>query len=250
MSRLVVMVGAVIITVITIVGLNLFFDEGGETSALLINKSGTEEKWISEQAFMWLFFFVALGELLIRYIATSKEKRLLGLHLLPEKESDIITVEDLPHIYKKARKADDDNFLSKMIMRVVRQFQTSKSSEEAKGMLNSSIDLSLHEVDLRYNFLRYIMWLIPTLGFIGTVRGISAGLSRAAEEANKGNTENLLYIVSIDLGVAFYTTLLSLILSGILVFIMHLVQGEEEGALNKSGQYCIDHLIIKLYIKK
>lgn len=250
MNRFTAFLGSLVATLLTVVGLNLFFDEGGDTSALLINKSKEGNVWISEQSFMWLFFFIGIGELTIRYICSSKEKRLLDLKLLPEKESDIITSVDLPDIYRKARKVDDNTFLSKLIMRIVRQFQTSKSSEQAKGMLNSTLDLCLHEIDLRYNFLKYIMWLIPTLGFIGTVRGISMGLSKAAEQANNGETDNLLYLVSMELGVAFYTTLLSLFLSGILVLIVHLVQGREEGYLNKSGQYCIDHLIIKLYNNK
>jgi biopolymer transport protein ExbB/TolQ len=91
------------------------------------------------------------------------------------------------------------------------------------------------------------MWVIPTVGFIGTVRGIAAGLNRAALESHQGNTDDLLYIVSMDLGVAFYTTMLALVMSGVLVLVMHIAQGREEGALNQSGQYCLDHLINKLY---
>ena len=91
------------------------------------------------------------------------------------------------------------------------------------------------------------MWVIPTLGFIGTVRGIALGLQTAAEQSNTGKTDDLLYVVSTDLAVAFHTTLLALIMSGILVLIMHICQGREEGALNRSGQYCIDHLVNRLY---
>jgi hypothetical protein len=32
-----------------------------------------------------------------------------------------------------------------------------------------------------------------------------------------------------------------------LVFIQNLVQGREENALNKAGQYCLDNLINRLY---
>ena len=114
-------------------------------------------------------------------------------------------------------------------------------------MLDSSLELFLHEIDLRYNMLRYIMWVIPTIGFIGTVRGIALGLNTAAAESNLGNTDDLLYVVSSDLSVAFYTTMLALVMSGVLVLIMHICQGREEGGSNRSGPYCIDHLINKLY---
>jgi len=49
------------------------------------------------------------------------------------------------------------------------------------------------------------------------------------------------------LAVAFYTTLLALIQAAILVFIMHIVQAQEERSLNLSGQYCLDNLINRLY---
>jgi len=57
----------------------------------------------------------------------------------------------------------------------------------------------MHEIDLRYSMLRYLTWLIPSLGFIGTV-----------------------------------------------VLLQSLVQAKEERALNEAGQYCLDHLILRL----
>jgi biopolymer transport protein ExbB/TolQ len=163
-------------------------------------------------------------------------------------QSVVLTSNDLPELYKRAKKAGDD-YLPRLIQRIVRQFQMSKSTEQANSVMDSTLELFLHEIDLKYNMLRYIMWVIPTIGFIGTVRGIAAGLNRAALESRAGNSEDLLYVVSVDIGVAFYTTLLSLVMSGLLVLVMHICQGREEGALNKSGQYCIDHLINKLYTK-
>ena len=50
-----------------------------------------------------------------------------------------------------------------------------------------------------------------------------------------------------QLGVAFYTTLLALLQSTVLMLAMHLVQGREEGALNRVGQYCLRNLINRLY---
>jgi len=38
-----------------------------------------------------------------------------------------------------------------------------------------------------------------------------------------------------------------LVMASILVFILNLVQGKEENALNKAGQYCLDNLINRLY---
>lgn len=202
--------------------------------------------WFSEQAFMWLFFYLGVGELTLRLLASGRERRQNKRGFLPEDDSVILTEKELPEVYSRAKRYRE-SYLPRLIMRVVRQFQISKSADQANGVLDSSLELFLHEIDLKYNMLRYIMWVIPTIGFIGTVRGIALGLSTAAAESHAGRTEDLLYVVSNDLGVAFYTTLLALLMSGVLVLIMHICQGREEGALNQSGQYCIDHLINKLY---
>jgi len=41
-----------------------------------------------------------------------------------------------------------------------------------------------------------------------------------------------------------------LIMSSILVFLMHLSQGKEEGNVNSIGQYCLDNLINRLLEQK
>lgn len=240
---------AVVLGVMTVVALNLSLSGGAGAAMLLINKSGDSFVWFSEQSVMWMFFYLGMGELVLRFVASAREGRQLKKRLLPEGESVILTPKEVPDLYKRAKQAGD-GYLPQMIQRVTRQFQISKSVDQANSVLNSSLDLFLHEIDLSYNMLRYITWVIPTVGFIGTVRGIALGLSTAALESKSGNVDDLLFIVSSDLGVAFYTTLLSLVMSGVLVLVMHICQGREEGGLNRSGHYCIDHLINKLYNPK
>jgi len=53
--------------------------------------------------------------------------------------------------------------------------------------------------------------------------------------------------VTRNIGFHFLLTLLALLLSAVLVFLMHIAQGREESALNRAGQYCLDNLINKLY---
>jgi len=246
MIRLLTAIIAVLLGLATVAILNFALPGGSSAAKFLVNKSDSGMVWFSEQAFMWLFLYLGMGELLLRMIASSRERRQNKRGFLPEDESVILTDNELPAVYSRAKQYEK-SYLPRLIMRVVRQFQISKSADQANGVLDSSLELFLHEIDLKYNMLRYIMWVIPTIGFIGTVRGIALGLSTAAAESHAGRTDDLLYVVSSDLGVAFYTTLLALLMSGVLVLIMHICQGREEGALNQSGQYCIDHLINKLY---
>ena len=130
---------------------------------------------------------------------------------------------------------------------MVTQFQTNRSVEQANAILNSSLELFLHEIDLRYSMVRYSVWVIPTLGFIGTVIGISLALAFAG--AADLQDPLLLAELTKRLAVAFNTTLLALVMSAILVLIQHVVQAFEERALNDAGQYCLDNLINRLYVE-
>lgn len=111
-------------------------------------------------------------------------------------------------------------------------------------MLDSSLDLFIHKLDLRYNLLRYLSWLIPTLGFLGTVIGIAHAMAFAGSGAVE--MDSLLTPTTQKLAVAFYTTMLALMQSGILVLLMSSLQSSEEQVINDSGQYCLENFVLRL----
>ena len=201
------------------------------------------------QNILWVAFFVGLGELSIRWRAGRLEASQIERGYLPEDEETVLRPgADLTPIYQKVRasKYRETCFVPRLIERCVLGFNISHSADQTNSLLNSSLELYLHEIDLRYNITRYITWLIPSLGFIGTVIGIMLALNYAGDRANVESAD-MLYQVTERLGVAFSTTLLALIMASILVFIQNVVQGNEETALNRAGQYCLDNLINRLY---
>ncbi len=218
--------------------------------ALLIDRDrGTYP--LTVQNVMWVVFLLGLGELFVRWREAWAERRQLRAGYLPEDETTVLQPPDLRRIYARARdaarpgSAGARRFLPRLIQRVAIQFQTSRSVEQASTLLNSSLELFLHEIDLRYSMTRYIIWLIPSLGFIGTVIGISLALAYAGQVDLQDPT--LLAELTKRLAVAFNTTLLALVMSAVLVLIQHVVQAREEGVLNQVGQYCLDNLINRLY---
>jgi biopolymer transport protein ExbB/TolQ len=204
------------------------------------------------QNLQWLVFFLGLGELWVRLGAGRAEAMQLAAGLLPEDDESMLRVKDLAPIYSRisAHAASRQFNLQRLIRRVALQFQSSRSVDQANSILNSSLELMQHEIDLRYNMLRYIVWLIPTLGFIGTVIGIAFSLAGAANMPPIQDSEKVqewVRALTVNLGVAFNTTFVALLLAAILVFVMHIAQAREEQALNSAGQYCLDNLIIRLY---
>ena len=210
------------------------------------------------QNLTWIIFFGGCGELFVRIQRATVEDNQLKKNLLPEDDSTMLRSEDLGEFYEAANTNPrvQNCFLQRLISRTILQFQSSRSVDQANTLMNSSVELFQHELDLNYHMLRYIVWLIPTLGFIGTVVGIAlalnetgASLSSGAGGASMTQNPELLVAMTKNLGVAFYTTLLALLLSAVLVFILHVAQAREERALNKAGQYCLDNLINRLYEK-
>lgn len=199
---------------------------------------------MSVQAFMWVAFFLGLGELWIRNRGVRSEEWLLKIGLLPEDERTMLTAEKLGPIYIRARQMPPDAILPTLLRRLVKEFRKSLSVDRVNTLLDSSLELMLHRLDLRYTALRYLVWAIPTLGFLGTVIGIADALSFAGSGALQ--PDQLLMPTTQKLGVAFYTTLLALLQSGGLMLGLNLVQASEEKVLNDAGEYCLENLVIRL----
>ena len=204
------------------------------------------------QNVMWLMFFFGLGELWVRFNRATDETAQFGKSLLPEDDSTLLRAKDLVPMYKSIVRAKQSRYfrLQRLILRITQQFQISRSIEQANSLLNSSLELMQHEIELKYNMLRYLVWLIPTLGFLGTVIGIALALSAAGNVPDLDNAAAVqawFGLMTAKLGIAFSTTLVALILSAMLVFLLHIAQGKEEVALNSAGQYCLDNLINRLY---
>lgn len=247
-------VGAVFIALCTI----LF--GGSHLHEILFGGSGNQDSAplpvpfpFTVQNFMWLMFFLGCGEIWTRFRQTGLDQAPMQHKLLPEDPEMMLRANDLGPIYRRVKEGayEEDAFLPRLIRRTILQFQSSRSVDQANSLLNSTLELCQHEIELRYNMLRYLVWLIPTLGFIGTVIGIARALSmtKGVDFNDQTAMETMMGSMTSALGVAFYTTLLALLQSAALVFAVHVVQAREERVLNRAGQYCLDNLINRLYEK-
>jgi biopolymer transport protein ExbB/TolQ len=86
--------------------------------------------------------------------------------------------------------------------------------------------------------IRYIVWAIPSIGFIGTVRGIGSALA-LAYQAMEGNITG----VTQSLGIAFNSTFVALLLSLVLMLLVHQLQLLQERLVIESQDYAETHLI-------
>lgn len=202
------------------------------------------------QDIMWLIFFMGITLILERIKSIKKEDIHMNKNYLPEEFQTIIDDEVLTHIIRKSKDVSHHSnaVLPYMILQISLQFRTNNSISITTDFLSKQIDLFLHSIELNYSKLKYIIWVIPSIGFMGTVYGI--GL--AVVELGEGNLSDpaLLTKMASHLGVAFNTTLLALVLSVILQFFVQQIESKEESLINEFGKYILDNLINKLVEKK
>lgn len=123
----------------------------------------------------------------------------------------------------------------------LRKTQSTRAFEEYFRIRS---DIDSEELESSYADLRYFTWLIPTLGFIGTVMGIGIGIKGFAviiENAqNFSEVQTYLPTVTGHLGTAFDTTLLALGLSIMAVFYMSFSLKRDEQLLENIDNFCFD----------
>ena len=228
--------------------------EDPRLAALLLDLYGEFPYPLTIQNIMWIVFFIGAGELLHRYLEGRLEGEQLVKRLLPEDEQTVLSQKNLGQFYRAIRQSDPEEkyWLQRLLKSAILQFQASGSSDQANAIFNANVELYQNEIDLRYNLLRYLVWLIPTLGFIGTVTGIALSLDNAGQlfstqAAGAPPPTDVMEGLVADLGVAFYTTLLALLQSAVLMATLHVVQGREEKFLNRAAQYTLRNLLNRLY---
>lgn len=250
-DRLLILPIALMLGVVFIAILTVLLKPGGGAAVLLLDHYAQPPKDypfiypFTIQNLMHLILFAGLGEVYTRWRIARHEEAALAEKLLPESYEVVLQSHDLAPIRKavSSRYDAEHGFLASLVDISILQFLASRSVDQTVSVLNSSLELLIHRVDLRYSMLRYITWLIPTIGFIGTVIGIALSLNLVdpgAETQPLGDIAN-------SLGVSFYTTLVALAESAILVFLLNIVQAKEERAVNFAGHYTLKNLINRLY---
>jgi biopolymer transport protein ExbB/TolQ len=124
------------------------------------------------------------------------------------------------------------------MLAALHRFHATNSIQDAANAVKERAELAADQLDSSLSLVRYIAWAIPAIGFIGTVRGIGLALA-FAEDALKGDITPVIEA----LGLAFNSTLVALILSMGLMYIMHVVQSRQEAFVIDTQTYCRDKII-------
>ena len=115
----------------------------------------------------------------------------------------------------------------------MRRYMVTKNVQNTSDAIESGVDALAVKQEAENSMIRYLIWAIPSIGFIGTVRGIGQALSQA-DQALAGDIAGM----TDSLGVAFNSTLVALLISIGLMFLLHYLQRLQDESLVKTQEYC------------
>jgi biopolymer transport protein ExbB/TolQ len=127
------------------------------------------------------------------------------------------------------------------VRRALKRFGETANVQDAADSVHDYCESESARLDSELALIRFCVWAIPAVGFVGTVRGIGNALA-GAQLALRGDTSS----VTTGLGVAFNSTFVALIVSIVLMFVIHELQLRQERLVLDTESYVDDALISNL----
>jgi hypothetical protein len=194
--------------------------------------------------FVWAGF-ILLG----RWREVRRQRKAFTLDLLPTEEGMRIMPDDARlHIRRVEQLTRDGPYiLANMIRLALGKYAVTRSSQAVSDTVRTQAEVDLGRMVTSMSTVHYLAWAIPALGFLGTVRGLSGGLGMAGKVGDGTTLQTFIEQATRHLTVAFDCTLVALVLSITLMFLLHSVQRDEEALVIDCQQYCLDNLALRLY---
>ena len=129
--------------------------------------------------------------------------------------------------------------IPRTLLTALQRFVSTENVTAASASVKETCDTESDRLDSELAMVRYIAWAIPSIGFIGTVRGIGEALGQA-HRAVEGDIAG----VTVSLGVAFNSTFIALVISIVIMFFTHQLQLLQERLVLDTQSYC-DHNLLR-----
>lgn len=191
---------------------------------------------------LWVFAIMGLKAKIALH-----ERALLNQSLLEVTPGTSILPEDTRQYARPLQALPDaerEYLLPRALLTALQRFGSTRDVQDVSTAVGEVCDTEMDRLDSELSMVRYIIWAIPSIGFIGTVRGIGEALGQA-HRAVEGDIVG----VTISLGVAFNSTFIALVISIIIMFLMHQLQLLQERLVLDTKNYCDVNLIRHLQVR-
>lgn len=243
-------IGSVISTVVVCLAVSIWarVHETGMAKYIngLINQRGPIQ-WLELLSFFVIvFFIIQKGRILKRQILHIAEDtaQIRGVNMESE--------EDIQELRKRIKESGSDksSILLSRLERALGLWVATKDVGRVSGWISSEATRDNVMSDMTFIIARLMMWVIPILGFIGTVQGLGAAVGGFADflsgSAELSAIKGAIAQVTISLGVAFDTTFLALMLVTLVQFPLTSVMRREGMFMAEVDVYLDERFVRRL----
>ncbi len=175
-----------------------------------------------------------------------RERKLLERNLVQVNDGMSILPEDARNYARPVQALSETEkayLLPRALLAGLHRFQTTRSIQDVSTTIKTTCENEADRMETELTIVRYIAWAIPSIGFLGTVRGIGTALGQAYQ-AVSGDIVG----VTVSLGVAFNSTFVALVVSIFLMFLLHQLQLLQDRLVLDCQNYCDERLTRHLQV--
>lgn len=197
-----------------------------------------------EQETCFILMLWAMSLMGYKAFLTVQERRVLQLELLPLNLGTSILPEDTREFSRPIQALPEQQqrlLLPRALLTALHRFRSTRNIQDVSNSIRAICDSESDRLDSELSMIRYIAWAIPSIGFLGTVRGIGQALGQA-NKAVQGDIAG----VTQSLGVAFNSTFVALLISIVIMFLVHQLQLAQERLALDAEEYCDVRLVRNL----
>ena len=187
-----------------------------------------------------LMIFCAI-QILIRMWALVSEQYLFGVDIFKEADEGSAPLAGTLDELEALPAEMSGTHLMGALKASLRRYRITGDVQNTSDAVQTSVDALGIRFEADNAMIRYIIWAIPSIGFVGTVRGIGQALSQA-DEALAGDIAGM----TASLGTAFNSTLVALLASLLLMLLLHALQRAQDRRLVDIQAYCEEFLLKRI----
>jgi biopolymer transport protein ExbB/TolQ len=220
----------------------------GRTDAYYIGRVMSD--WISMLSMV--AFAIAMALLLSRRRQIQCETAAFSLNLMGDDPDTFLLPEDARSHRNELRDLDGLSrklILVRMLENGLQRARASWSSEDVSSAIHSTAEIIRDEIEATYSTTLYLAWAIPSLGFVGTVLGIGQAMSSLKFSGSGGSDSggSPMDAAASHLSTAFDTTMVALVLSLVLMYLLHTVQSEDDRLLARAKDWVLSRLPLRMH---
>lgn len=181
----------------------------------------------------------------LRAAGIKRTRNLLDADLLQLQPGSCILPDDTrDHLrrFDQLPKVMRESMVPRVLQSALKRFGATRNIQDAATTVHHICEIESTRLESELSMIRFAVWSIPAIGFVGTVRGLGKALESAQFVLNSTNPAAL----TSGLGLSFNSTFTALTLCILVMYVYNELQLANDRLVLDTEQYAEDELISRL----